>query len=101
MTCDTTHILGTEQLYREAAYVAASRSKNDTHIYMPLPAEQSDVKADPEGTTHGHELTNTKSPTEQMADILTKEGGDVAAISRRSPTVRPPNRKDHAQTVSR
>ena len=101
MTCDTTHILGTDQLYREAAYVAASRSKNDTHIYMPLPAEQSDVKADPEGTTHGHELASTKSPTEQMADILTKEGGDVAAISRRSPTVRPPNRKDHAQTVSR
>ena len=79
MTVDTMHVLGSDQLYREAAYVAASRSRKDTHIYMALPTELPDIQADPEGTTHGNELTDDRTAKDRLVAILNKRATDIAA----------------------
>lgn len=73
-TCDTMHVLGSDNLYREAAYVAASRSRGDTTFYFV-----GQHAADPEGTTHGHEVEVDKTPEQLVADVMARRGVELAA----------------------
>jgi len=88
MTADTVHVLGSDQLYREAAYVAMSRSRKDTHLYM---VASDPLAFDPEGTTHGHELGETRTAEQRLSGILARSGNDVAAstVAKTPPAVSP------------
>lgn len=77
MTCDTAHVMATESIARESGYVAASRTREISHFYTPLPT---DLTTDPEGTTHGHELLDEREVTERAAGWFSRAANENAAL---------------------
>ena len=76
MTCENAHVLASDMLSRESGYVAMSRAKNISHIYAIAP---DDWVHDPEGTTHGHELSDDRKAQELLASHLTHARNEQAA----------------------
>lgn len=80
MTVDRIHIVATDRLHREAAYVAASRARQDethtdlgtTHIYVTIPDQE-------QGTEHGHELTQEMTEMEQFEQAISTSAAQSTA----------------------
>jgi conjugative relaxase-like TrwC/TraI family protein len=87
ITVERTHIVATDQLHREAAYVAASRAKQDsehtdlgtTHVYVAIPNKE-------QGTEHGHELVKDITELEQFEQAITTSAAQTTAIERLNET---------------